>query len=83
MAPHSALRAAVTPAGRGKKNGASERSAAERHRAMSWALRLKRVFRIDIGLCQRCCGKVKIIASLENAVVVGRCSRTRRSVSSK
>jgi hypothetical protein len=32
LAPHSALRAAVTPAGRGKQNGVSERSPAERHR---------------------------------------------------
>jgi hypothetical protein len=37
LAPHSALRAEVTPAGRGKRTGASERSLAERHRAMRWA----------------------------------------------
>jgi hypothetical protein len=35
LAPHSALRAQVTPAGRGKKTGVSERSPAERHRAMT------------------------------------------------
>jgi hypothetical protein len=72
LAPHSALRAAVTPAGRGKKNGVSERSPAERHRAMSWAQRLKRVFRIDIGPCERCGGKVKIIASVEDRQVIGK-----------
>ncbi len=40
FAPHSALRAQVTPAGRGKKTGVSERNPAERHRAMTWAQRL-------------------------------------------
>jgi hypothetical protein len=72
FAPHSALRAAVTPAGRGRKAGISERSPAERHRAMTWAQRLKRVFRLDIEQCERCGGKVKIIASVEDAAVVGR-----------
>lgn len=47
FAPRSALPAQVTLAGRGKKRGVSERSPAERHRAMTWAQRLKRVFRLD------------------------------------
>jgi hypothetical protein len=72
LAPHSALRAAVTPAGRGRKAGISERSPAERHRAMTWAQRLKRVFRLDIERCARCGGKVKIIASIEDPAVIGR-----------
>ncbi|MCL4720796.1 MAG: hypothetical protein KJ041_02355 [Gammaproteobacteria bacterium] len=38
-------------AGREKRIGATERSPAERHRAMSWARRLKRVFRLDIEQC--------------------------------
>jgi len=59
FAPHSALRAAITPAGRGKKTGITERSPTERHRAMSWAQRLKRVFRIDIEQCEHCGGKVR------------------------
>jgi len=53
FAPHSKLRAAVTPAGRGtgKKPPAEEgtdKPATPRHMAMSWARRLKRVFGIDI-----------------------------------
>jgi hypothetical protein len=72
LAPHSALRAAVTPAGRGQKTGITERSPAERHRAMSWARRLKRVFRIEIEQCDRCGGKVRIIASVEDPEVIGR-----------
>jgi hypothetical protein len=43
---------------------------------MRWTQRLKRVFRIDIGSCERCGGKVKIIATVEDAVVVGGLSRT-------
>ncbi|MCL4776535.1 MAG: transposase [Gammaproteobacteria bacterium] len=72
FAPHSALRAQVTPAGRGRSTGVVERSPAERHRAMSWAQRLKRVFRIDIDTCERCGGKVKIIASVEDPAVIGK-----------
>jgi hypothetical protein len=72
LAPHSALRAEVTPAGRGKHTGATERSPTERHRAMTWAQRLKRVFRIDIESCERCGGKVRIIASIEDPQVIGK-----------
>lgn len=71
LAPHSSLRAEVTPAGRGKHTGTTERSPAERHRAMTWAKRLKRVFRIDIEKCERCGGKVKIIASIDDPQVIG------------
>jgi len=72
FAPHSALRAVVTPAGRGKRIGATERSPAERHRAMSWAQRLKRVFRIDIERCECCGGKVRIIANIDDPQVIGK-----------
>jgi len=50
----------------------SEHSPAERHRAMTWAQRLKRVFRIDIESCERCGGKVRIIASVEDPAVIGK-----------
>lgn len=39
---------------------------------LSWAQRLKRVFRIDIESCERCGGKVRIIASIEDPQVIGR-----------
>ena len=39
---------------------------------MSWAQRLKRVFRIDIESCERCGGKVKIIASLSDPAVIAK-----------
>jgi len=79
FAPHSALRAAVTPAGRGKKTGAGGRSPAERHRAMSWAQRLKRVFRIDIEQCERCGGRVRIIASIEDPALIGKIPGAHRA----
>ena len=37
---------------------------------MSWAKRLKRVFHIDIETCSECGGAVKVIASIEDPVVI-------------
>jgi hypothetical protein len=78
FAPHSKLRAAVTPARRGI--GALKQPAAcdeappptPRHVAMNWARRLKRVFGIDIEACARCGGKLAIIASIEEPRVIAR-----------
>ena len=39
---------------------------------MTWAQRLKRVFRLDIARCERCGGKLRIIASIEDPQVIGR-----------
>ena len=39
---------------------------------LGWAQRLKRVFAIDIEQCERCGGKVKIIASIEGPAVIER-----------
>jgi ribosomal protein S27E len=54
FAPHAALRAAVTPAGRGpgaRSRAGTAESPTPRHVAMTWARRLKRVFGIDIERC--------------------------------
>jgi hypothetical protein len=82
FAPHSQLRAAVTPAHRGvgsKGQGAdqcTDRPATPRHVAMTWAQRLKRVFGIDIDIdidtCARCGGKLKVIASIEEPQVIAK-----------
>jgi hypothetical protein len=57
FAPNSAHRALVTRAGRGKNAAApanaDERTPSERHAAMRWAQRLKRVFGIDLRALQR------------------------------
>ena len=78
FAPHSKLRAAITPAKRGKgahKKNAEEgvdKPATPRHVAMTWAQRLKRVFGVDIEACARCSGRLKVIASIEDPAVITR-----------
>ena len=42
----------------------------KRRQAMTWAQRLKRVFRIDIEVCEHCGGAVRIIASIEDPAVI-------------
>ena len=37
----------------------ADMKSAERHAAMTWMQRLKRVFNIDIETCERCAGQVK------------------------
>ncbi len=37
---------------------------------MSWAQRLKRVFKIDIETCAECGGPMKVIACIEGPVVI-------------
>jgi hypothetical protein len=74
--PNSKNRALVTPARRGKGNKVKapdeleDQTPAERRAAMSWAQRLMRVFNIDIETCSECGGAVKIIACIEDPVVI-------------
>ncbi len=78
FAPNSKHRVQVTPAKRGKitvkaEQGGTDRldkSPEERHRAMTWMQRLKRVFNIDIEVCEQCGGHVKVIASIEDPAVI-------------
>ena len=66
FAPHSRHRARVTRAGRGKgatpQARTEDSTPAERRAAMTWAQRLKRVFRVDIETCADCGGAVRIVA---------------------
>ena len=39
---------------------------------MTWAQRLKRVFKIDIETCETCGGTMKVIASIEDPAVIKR-----------
>ena len=79
FAPNSKYRIHVTPARRGKGSqyflDKEEKTPAERHAAMTWAQRLKRVFDIDIEICNACGGPVKIIASIEDPVVINKILR--------
>ncbi len=75
FAPNSKWRAQVTPAKRGKgrhKPGpeSADKTPAEKHAAMSWAKRLKRVFDIDVQTCDACGGAVKIVAAVEDPVAI-------------
>lgn len=78
LAPNSKHRINVTPAKRGKgstnKQDAGGKINKERpvgeHKEMSWAQRLKRVFNIDVTICSCCGGAVKIIASIEDPLVI-------------
>ena len=73
FAPHSQWRAQITPAGRGSGAKAMDtRTPAERHRAMSWAQRLKRVFKLDLSSCEGCVGQVRVIACVEDSLVIGK-----------
>ncbi len=73
FAPNSAHRALVTRTGRGKGRAdaarADVRTPAERHAAMRWAQRLKRVFGIDIETCAGG-GAMRIIACIEDPAVI-------------
>ena len=73
FAPNSKYRLLVTPAkrGRGKKVKApNDQTPAEKRASMTWAQRLKRVFNIDVETCSECGGTVKIIASIEDPIVI-------------
>lgn len=76
FAPNSKHRALVTPAKRGKgsklkaPDEAQDQAPAERRTAMTWAQRLKRVFNIDIETCRECGGAMKVIACIEDPVVI-------------
>jgi hypothetical protein len=76
LAPNHRWRGLVTPAKRGK--GAMRPadsdvvSSIQRHAAMTWAQRLKRVFNIDIEVCGHCGGSVKVIACIDDQDVIHR-----------
>jgi hypothetical protein len=74
FAPNSQHRAWVTPARRGRGNKATvaapEATPVAGHAAMSWAQRLKRVFAIDVETCSVCGGSMKVIACIEDPLVI-------------
>jgi hypothetical protein len=76
FAPNSKHRALVTPGKRGKgrkiraRDDTQDESPEERRESMNWAQRLKRVFNIDVGICDQCGGRVKVIACIEDPLVI-------------
>ncbi len=75
FAPNSQLRADVTPAKRGKGSplkSIDDSTPEKRHKAMTWAQRLKRVFNIDVSICTKCGGDARIIACIEDQAIIDR-----------
>ena len=74
FAPNSKYRALVTPAKRGRGHkirvAGETPTPAERRASMTWAQRLKRVFNIDIETCSACGGAMKVIACIEDPIVI-------------
>lgn len=68
FAPHHRWRERIVP---GRRDAAGEGRAAPVGQ-MHWAQRLERVFAIDIEKCERCGGRVRIIASIEDPPVIQR-----------
>jgi hypothetical protein len=77
-AAHAALRAAITPAGRGADSRTVSQPPAPIEIRLSWARRLKRVFGIEIEQCVRCGGRLKVIASIEEPQLIERILAHRR-----
>lgn len=66
FSPNSKLREKVVPA----KPIQDEPSRKSGRYGQTWAQRLKRVFAIEIETCEKCGGRVKVIASIEDPEVI-------------
>ena len=77
FAPNSKHRAAVTGDGKEKQAPSTATTeppviCEERRGKMSWAMRLKRVFNIDVTVCRHCQGAMRIIACIEDRQVINK-----------
>ena len=73
FAPNSKHRVELTPAKRAKGSLGAEdvdSTPEQRHQAMTWAQRLKRVFNIDVSVCPKCGGEARVIARIEDQAVI-------------
>jgi hypothetical protein len=71
FAPNHRLRGQITPARRGRRKAeTTDGPVPASHVSMTWAQRLKRVFRIDVEICEHCGGAVEVIASIEGPAVI-------------
>ena len=63
----------MTPAKRGKGSKQHEnedKTPEQRHKAITWAQRLKQVFNIDVSICPKCGGEAKVIANIKDQAVI-------------
>ena len=74
FAPHFKYRSLVIPAPSDETNKTSrtEQKKAKKSYSMVWAKMLKRVFDIDIQICSKCGGQIKIISSIQDPKVIKR-----------
>ena len=77
FAPNSTHRAAVTREGTEKQPSVPATTepiadGEKRRGKMSWAMRLKRVFNIDVTVCRHCQGAMRIIACIEDRQVINK-----------
>lgn len=72
FAPNSKYRAAVTCEATKKKQPTFDVALdyEMRHSKMNWAMRLQRIFNIDVTTCSDCQGRVRIIACIEERAVI-------------
>ena len=75
FAPNSQYRKIITSEGKAKKSSTvktvkTNGNETEKRKTMTWGKRLKRIFNIDIEICEKCQGHVKIIACIEVPVVI-------------
>jgi hypothetical protein len=71
LAPHAKLRAAIIPQPVQNDGAPVHEHAHSQAARMGWARLLRRVFDIDVERCE-CGGKLKIIAAIEDPVVIVR-----------
>ena len=76
FAPASPDRSRVVPGTRAAAGNKAKEcagpSATDRQRSLTWSQRLKRVFTIDIEVCRRCGGRLRVIASIEEQATIDR-----------
>ena len=71
FAPNSQYRADIIIQKKAQKLLEKEtQTESEKRRAMTWAARLKRAFNIDIKICEACGGSVKVMACIDDPVVI-------------
>ena len=73
FAPNSRYRADIIIQKKDKKSAEKDiQTEGEKRRAMTWAARLKRAFNIDIKTCEACGGAVKVVACIDDPVVINK-----------
>lgn len=82
FAPNSQYRARIINRQNNQKLGVvAKQIESEEHGAMNWAMRLKRAFNIDMNTCEACGGAAKVIACIDNPIVIEKILKSVQSQS--